>query len=67
MSHIDVGSIGFEAQELDNNCVLKISGTIHCTDTHLVEKALEMVIEVKIQAIGCYSSDWGSGKWRGGG
>ena len=67
MSHIVVGSIGFEAQELDDNCVLEICGTIHCTETHFVEKSLEMAIQAEIQAIGCYSSDLGCGKGRGGG
>ena len=31
-SRIVIGSVtGFEAQELNNHCVLKISETVHCT------------------------------------
>ena len=26
------------ARELDNNCVFKISGTFHCTETQIVER-----------------------------
>ena len=32
------GSIGFESRELDKNCILKASETLHCTDTRFVER-----------------------------
>ena len=31
MSHNIIGSVGFEAPELDNNYVLNLPETIHCT------------------------------------
>ena len=67
MSQIVVGSIGFEVQELDVNCVLEICVTIHFTETHFAEKSLEMAVQAEIQAIGCYSSDLGCGKGQEGG
>ena len=36
-SHV-VGSIGFEAKELDYNYILKISETLHCKETPFAER-----------------------------
>ena len=38
MSHNIVGSVSFKAPEFDNNYVLNLSETIHCTETHFVER-----------------------------
>ena len=38
-SHIVIGSVkGFEAQEFDNNCILKISEIIHCVQTFILSR-----------------------------
>ena len=38
MSHNIVGSVSFKAPEFDNNYALNLSETIHCTETHFVER-----------------------------